>query len=552
MGRWTLVSFLSFVACNGGDTVGRDDPGANGPPGVILVNEVMAENASTLNGPDGRSLPDWVELVNVGPNEVRVDSIRIETDKGSWQGSGGGELLPGERMMVWFDEVRDGRHPWTGFRINRRDDFVLVFVDGHATDQVRVTDLPADVSLARIPDMDGALVPTAWPTPGKPNDKEASPTLDLGDATFFVPHVMHRIEFFMTPDALRAIDRAERPVVHAEAFIDGVYYGDIGLGLKGHASYRQMDEKPAFKVKLDEWTKGTRFRGQRGFNLHNGLVVDPTRTRDHITYSFARHLGLMAPRVGWAEVWANEEYLGLYIVVERYEEEFIEYRRPGEGETGCLYEGNETPTGGWAEDFGGSKDPNFDQEEGPRPPPQGVTDSIFAVHELAKGPPTDENVAALWDWVNKEQFLTYLAWEAVANHTDGYKAANNWRFYVDPNDYRIEWVPTGAEWTWSFDPDIFKTRGRVARLCLDNEGCRREFSEEVLRVADVADSLNLLDDFLDLSAWLDPWIDNDPRFDRSGSWDTVEGARAKTRQRLTTNPENARAQVYATYPDLAP
>ena len=101
---------------------------------------------------------------------------------------------------------------------------------------------------------------------------------------------------------------------------------------------------PAFKVKLNEWIKGTRFRGQRAFGLHNGMVLDPTRTRDFMTYKLARTVGLMAPRVGWAEVWANQDYLGLYMIIERFEEEFIEYRRPGHGELGFVFEGNTVMT----------------------------------------------------------------------------------------------------------------------------------------------------------------------------------------------------------------
>ena len=36
----------------------------------------------------------------------------------------------------------------------------------------------------------------------------------------------------------------------------------------------------------------------------------------------------MAPRVGWADVYCNGEYFGIYIVVEKPDDEFIEYSGP--------------------------------------------------------------------------------------------------------------------------------------------------------------------------------------------------------------------------------
>src|SRR5690606_32968208 len=100
-------------------------------------------------------------------------------------------------------------------------------------------------------------------------------------------------------------------------------------------------------------------------------------------------------RVGWAEVWANDQYLGLYMIIERAEEEFIEYRRPGDGETGFVYEGNETENGGWASDFGQAFNPDFDQEEGPRPPPAKVLQSIQTVHDIVKQNPSTPSNATM-------------------------------------------------------------------------------------------------------------------------------------------------------------
>lgn len=558
-GRWTLLAALALTACTSDVDIGDVDTGTPpiGPkPEVnvpaILINEVMADNESTINGPDGSSLPDWVEIVNASEEPVDTRRIRLESEEGAWQGTGDRVLLPGDRMIVWFDEERDKQNPWAGVRLGKTQDFVIAFVDGHATDQVEILELGEDVSLARTPDITGPLVPTAWPTPGEVNHPEPSPTLDPGDETLFVPGKMHKIQFIFTPANLQAIDGHDRPIVHAEAIIDGVRYRDIGVGLKGSASYDPMSRKPAFKVKLNEWLPGVRFRGQRAFGLHNGMVLDPTRTRDYMTYKLARTVGLMAPRVGWAEVWANDEYLGLYMVIERFEEEFIEYRRPGHGEMGFVFEGNSSENGGWASDFGGwGGAVNFDQEEGPRPLPPQVQNSIQQVNDIVKGnpSPSDAVMDELWKYLNKSQFLTYMAWESVVNHTDGYKAPNNWRFYVDPVTYKLEWMPAGAEWTWDFAPSVYSFGGAVASFCLKNAKCKREYSIRLLEVAKATDQLNLLDTYYQLTSWLGYYIDKDPRY--YNKWGgTIEQARASTIDKLKNNTTTVRTQVKQQYPDL--
>ncbi|MEQ1505385.1 MAG: CotH kinase family protein [Myxococcota bacterium] len=189
-------------------------------------------------------------------------------------------------------------------------------------------------------------------------------------------------------------------------------------------------------------------------------------------------------------------------------------------------------------------------EEGPLPPDPAVLDALYAIDHLVEGPANDTNVAALWDHVDQEQFLTYLAWETLVMHIDGYRAPNNWRLFVNGTTYLTQWVPAGAEWTWDTDVDLFPDWGGAALLwCIDNPGCRRGYAEEVLEMADRVETLDLATQFEDLSVWLDPWIQADPRYDSFGS---VGEARSATRTHLAQNPDRARSEVYAAFPDLEP
>jgi spore coat protein CotH len=330
--------------------------------------------------------------------------------------------------------------------------------------------------------------------------------------------------------------------------IDGVSYPDIGLKLKGSASYDTMDGKPAFIVDMNEWELGTKFRGLGAFKLHNGNVLDPTRVRDHISYKLARDLGLVAPRVGWAEVYCSGVYYGIYMIIEKHDDTMIESRRPGDEELGMIFEPNETEAGGWGGDFG-SGNIQFNYETGPDPLPAAAADSLNTIDALVQGAATDERVEALWDVTDKDMILAYMAWEAVIGHTDGYKAPNNWRVYVNGTTNRVELSPSGAEWTWDSTVDLWYFGGRVANWCISNTQCKHDYAEKVLEVADRVEALGLLDEFVAQSEFLDPLIDADPRYN---SWETPDAARLSTVQHLTENPGRARTQVYQTFPDLQP
>ena len=215
--------------------------------------------------------------------------------------------------------------------------------------------------------------------------------------------------------------------------------------------------------------------------------------------------GLLAPRVGWAEVYCNGEYYGIYMVIEKPDDEFIGYRDPEQEAVGVILEPNE---GFYDFGNGGSLSQSeilSSWDEGPLPPDPLVVAALQAVDDIVSRAATDENLDALWVQVDKEALLSYLAWETLVMHTDGYRATNNWRVFVNGTTYQVEWVPAGAEWTWDSDADVFPSwSGEAMRFCLDNPGCRRDYAEQVLVMADRVEALDLATQFDQLSLWLDP------------------------------------------------
>jgi hypothetical protein len=78
--------------------------------------------------------------------------------------------------------------------------------------------------------------------------------------------------------------------------------------------------------------------------------------------------------------------------------------------------------------------------------------------------------------------------------------------------------------------------------------CHRDYAARLIEVANLADAMNLDDEFMSLSAALDPYIDADPR-DNPGMADDT---RSVTFGFLQSNPETARAWATSEFPELLP
>jgi hypothetical protein len=510
------------------------------PDADIVLNEVMARNDSVWLAPEG-DRPDWLEIVNVGEEPVQWSRVRITDLAGNeWKG-GSGSMAPGARVVLSSTDL--------GFSMDSDEDAISLIIDGEVRDTIDWLDLERDVSLARTPDVIGEFVRTALPTPEAENLATVSTTLDAATEHIFLNDFVHRIDFTLTPQAYAILNTRDENWASAGLTFDGMVFSDIGLRLKGSASFALMNGKPAFKVDMNKGVAGQRLRTLKGFNLHNGNVLDPTRARDYISYSLAREAGIMAPRVGWAEVYANGNYYGIYMIIEQHDDQMIEASHPGMGATGVMFEPNESRTGGWGwNDFGSGNTDQWDYEEGPIPPDPEVLASLAAADALVAGAASNANVEELWTYVDKDNLMSYMAWESVVSHGDGYKAPNNWRVFIHPDDKKIRLVPAGAEWTWDMQPFALSWGGRLASWCLDNQGCRRDYGERAIEVAAMVEDMGLQQDFQDVSTMLAPIIALDTRSPHSSG--TVDDQRSSTNQNLVDFPAQVTRDICNDMPSL--
>ncbi len=291
---------------------------------------------------------------------------------------------------------------------------------------------------------------------------------------FYSLRALPSFEIELAPGAREALAAAPREWVKARFRYRGDTWDEVAVRLKGHRSMRTLDQKPSFKVQFDEYVK-QRFLGLRSITL-NGMVEDPTLVREALGYRLYREVGVPAPDTGYAQVTLDGQPLGLYLLVESVDQEFLD-RRFGDHE-GDMYEG-EYGCDLYPEDVAG-----MEREVGGQDRRE-----LAALVDTAGGP-----VAGLIGGAGARfdrSALSYLAVSALIGDFDGYRHSHNYRIYRDPEARRWFFVPWGIDRVFYKRLDPFDSNGLVARRCFDDHDCRIAYLQELRRVLAAFRRLNL-------------------------------------------------------------
>lgn len=105
--------------------------------------------------------------------------------------------------------------------------------------------------------------------------------------------------------------------IQGSVTIDGQFVDSIGLKQKGNLSNFGIGNaiKKPLKLSFSEFSQNQKFDGLKKINLSNGFD-DPTLMRDALAYKFMRDAGIKCPRTSYANVYLNNTYWGLYLIVE--------------------------------------------------------------------------------------------------------------------------------------------------------------------------------------------------------------------------------------------
>jgi hypothetical protein len=261
---------------------------------------------------------------------------------------------------------------------------------------------------------------------------------------------------------LSQLQKENRKYVRATLKDGEDVYKGVGVHLKGMGSFQPLEKKPSLVVKFDYEDPHQRYQGLSKFMLNNASQ-DGTYFAEYMGTSLFRDAGLPAARVTHAFVELNGRDLGLFVLIEPMNKEFLGLHF--KSIRGNLYEA-------YLHDI----DSPMEQDSGK------VSDQVDIQGLAAAAKETDP--VTRWNKLAEvlavDDFIKYLILEVFTAHTDGYaNNFNNYRVYHDTEDDKLHFITHGIDWAFQSTgfPIRPGSRGLVARAILQTPEGRRRFKQ---------------------------------------------------------------------------
>jgi len=280
--------------------------------GPLLLNEVLA------NDPAGGH--DWFELYNSGDSKIELGDYSVidESDDIDPTSLPSVTLYPGEFLVIYASNEDPGEY-FVPFKLGNSDELSLI-LDDETIDYIDWddSDVPDAYSYGLSPD--GSWNHDALtPSPGATNAK----------VSFFkretIESVYINIDSSEWNDLIaNALEEEYHP---ASITYQNVTLDSVAIRAKGGSSLRSLSrsatERFSFKVDVNEYVDGQRLLGKKKFVLNN-FFNDPSYMREVITYDLMAEMGVPSSQSAYVNVYINNELLGLYLLVEVLDSEYLD------------------------------------------------------------------------------------------------------------------------------------------------------------------------------------------------------------------------------------
>jgi spore coat protein CotH len=229
----------------------------------------------------------------------------------------------------------------------------------------------------------------------------------------------------------------------ANISIDGEVAEQVGIRSRGAGS--RNETKPGLKVDFNKYIKTQEFHGYKTLVLDN-LTQDPALMRERLAFAVFEAMGIAAPQIAHTRLTVNDEYWGVYTLVEPVSKPFLKSRL-GE-ESGNLFDYEYAFE--WDFGYRGEEATKYT----PVPlQPQTNEDKLdpaglIAFFKTITETPEAGYAAAIASWIDTERFLTYLAVENALAEYDGFVGdfgVNNFYLYQYGNQNRFVLIPWDKE-----------------------------------------------------------------------------------------------------------
>jgi hypothetical protein len=271
----------------------------------------------------------------------------------------------------------------------------------------------------------------------------------------------------LDPSELGELAQRPKTYVQGRVRVGEKEFENVGIRLKGSGTFQPIYERPSIALKFNWKQSRQRFAGLTKLFLENS-GQDATRMCKLVANGIFADAGIPAPRITQAHVILNDRDLGLYVVSEAINPDFLKH-----------HFGN--ATGNMYEAFFRDINRGLKQDNG-EPGDQADLKDLYVA---ATKKDEQQRKQALEQLLDTEEFLNFLAVEMILANWDGYAFhQNNYRIYHNPSSGRMALIPHDLDNTiFESDMGVIPPRnGVLTAALLATSDDRKAFVRRVERL----------------------------------------------------------------------
>jgi hypothetical protein len=252
-------------------------------------------------------------------------------------------------------------------------------------------------------------------------DKNATRQAWAAADALFTNGIVRVLKIDLPNDSFKSLRRDPRNYVSATLHEDGLTYTNVLVRIKGGAgSFRPLDDKPGLTVRFDEASAS--FHGLNKIHLNNS-VQDSTFLSEWVCSDIFRKAGVPAPRAAPMIVELNGRRLGIYVLLESVDQQFLAHYFTNTH--GNVY----SPS--WNADITQPLECIGGRENNSRA-------DLKALAAAARKPSTGQLPQVL----DLDRFLSFVAVEVMLCHWDGYTFnVKNYLVFHDLDSQKMVFIP---------------------------------------------------------------------------------------------------------------
>jgi spore coat protein CotH len=269
----------------------------------------------------------------------------------------------------------------------------------------------------------------------------ATPTWSQSASDLFEATILHDVRLILSPSDWRALQQNYNLNTYyaADSHFGSTRVARVGIRSRGSGS--RNPTKPGLKVDFNRYVSGQSFQDLKAVVLDNS-VQDPTMLQERVNLRLFHRAGIPAPRASAARLYVNDEYYGVYSLIEPIDKSFL--KRVFNDDRGYLYEYS------WSMPWNfelldedpatycpGLFEPKTNEKE-----PDAQT--IFAMVKEINERPAEPFPGGISRYIDLPQLLNYLAVETYLNEWDGFLGAhgmNNFYLFRAPGSSVFRFLP---------------------------------------------------------------------------------------------------------------